>query len=634
LFALDFLGGGLQYVRPMPRNEIFRLEFSRIWLAPPILFRRRKDMIRRIWLAVSLLVVTGLMLTACQTQTVEKPVVQTVIVTAPPQTEIKEVVATDAPKPVAKVKVLHLNLTAGEVATIDPALATDVDAIQLVDEMTVGVVRQNETTGNVEKALATSWDISPDGLVYTFHLRTGVPWVKYDAKTRQVVKVKDGEGKDRTVTAQDFEYGILRTLDPKTASDYAYVLTYVISGAAQYNSGALTDTTKVGVKAIDDATLQITFMDPVVYNLNIAGMWVAHAQPSWLIEEKKDRWTETGNQQSYGPFTLKEWYHDASLTLVKNPFWPSDIINIPQSKIDELTFTMLDASSAFAEFEAGNLDVSGIPLSDVDRVKVDPKLSKQIENVPAMGTEFYAFNVKKAPLDDVRVRRALSYAIDRQSLIDNIIKGQGEPAPWFCRPGAAGCPTLNTYPNLGIKYDAGKAKSELEAYLKEKNLTADQLDLMLTYNTTEANKKTAEAIVAMWKQVLGLNVTMTNMERKVFYAQRQSDPNMQIMRSSWVQDYQDANNFDREVFSTGGAYANITRWSDSKYDEMCTKAAKEQDPTKRMELYSQIDQYLVVDQAVIAPLYWYSSLVIYQPHVKHTKSVTGYDWFEKWDIAK
>jgi oligopeptide transport system substrate-binding protein len=234
----------------------------------------------------------------------------------------------------------------------------------------------------------------------------------------------------------------------------------------------------------------------------------------------------------------------------------------------------------------------------------------------------------------VRVRHALSYAIDRQSLIDNIIKGQGEPAQWFCRPGAAACPTPDKYPNLGIKYDAAKAKSELDAYLKEKNLTANKLDLTLTYNTTEQNKQVAEAIAAMWKNVLGLNVTITNMERKVFYAQRQSDPNMQIMRSSWVQDYQDANNFDKEVFSTGGAYANITRWSDSKYDEMCTKAAKEQDPTKRMELYAQADQYLVVDQAVIAPLYWYSGLVIYQPHVKHTKSVTGYDWFEKWDITK
>jgi oligopeptide transport system substrate-binding protein len=593
-------------------------------------------MIRKTWLAVSLLVIASLMLTACQPQTIEKSVVQTVIITAPPQvkTETKEVVVTATPKPADKVKVLHLNLTAGEVATIDPALATDVDAIQLVDEMTVGFVRQNETTGNIEKAMATSWDISPDGLVYTFHLRTGVPWVKYDARTRQVVRVQDGEGKDRMVTAKDFEYGILRTLDPKTASDYAYVLTYVISNAAQFNGGTLTDTTKVGVKALDDATLQITFVDPVVYNLNIAGMWVAHAQPSWLIEEKKDRWTETGYQQSYGPFTLKEWIHDASLTLVKNPYWPADMPNIPQSKIDEVTFTMLAATPAFAEYEAGNLDVSGVPLSDVDRVRVDPKLSKQIENVPTMGTEFYTFNVKKAPLDDVRVRHALSYAIDRQSLIDNIIKGQGEPAQWFCRPGAAACPTPDKYPNLGIKYDAAKAKSELDAYLKEKNLTADKLDLTLTYNTTEQNKQVAEAIAAMWKNVLGLNVTITNMERKVFYAQRQSDPNMQIMRSSWVQDYQDANNFDKEVFSTGGAYANITRWSDSKYDEMCTKAAKEQDPTKRMELYAQADQYLVVDQAVIAPLYWYSSLVIYQPHVKHTKSVTGYDWFEKWDIAK
>jgi oligopeptide transport system substrate-binding protein len=598
-------------------------------------YTRRKDMTRKTWLAVSLLVLVSLMLAACQPQIIEKPVVQTVIVTAPPQvkTETKEVVVTATPQPADKVKVLRLNLTAGDVATIDPALATDVDAIQIVDETTVGFVRQNETTGNIEKAMATSWDISPDGLVYTFHLRTGVPWVKYDAKTKQVVKVQDSSGKDRTVTAKDFEYGILRTLDKKTASEYAYVLTYVISNAFQFNTGEITDTAKVGVKAIDDATLRITFMEPVIYNLNIAGMWVAHAQPSWLIEEKKDRWTETGNQQSYGPFTLKEWFHDASLTLVKNPYWPADMPNIPQSKIDQVTFSMLGSTPAFSDFEAGNLDVAGIPLSDVDRVKADPKLSQQVEDVSTMGTEFYTFNVKKAPLDDVRVRRALSYAIDRKSVVDNIVKGQGEPAQWFCRPGVAACPTPDKYPNLGIKYDPAKAKSELDAYLKEKNLTADKLDLTLTYNTTEGNKKIAEAIAAMWKEVLGLNVKLSNMERKVYFAQWTSDPNMQIMRGTWVQDYQDANNFDKEVFSTGGAYSDVTRWSDPKYDEICAKAAKEQDPAKRMELYSQADQYLVVDQAVIAPLYWYSGLIIYQPYVKHTQSITGYDWFEKWDLA-
>ena len=288
-------------------------------------------MTHKTWMAVSLLVIVSLILAACQPQTIEKPVVQTVVVTAPPQvkTETKEVVVTATPKPADKVKVLRLNAGEGDIPTIDPALAVDVASVhQIIDETTVGFVRQNETTGNIEKAMATSWDISPDGLVYTFHLRTDVPWVKYDAKTKQVVKIKDGDGKDRTVTAKDFEYGILRTLDKKTASDYAYVLTYVISNALQFNSGEITDTAKVGVKAIDDATLRITFMEPVVYNLNIAGMWVAHAQPSWLIEEKKDRWTETGNQQSYGPFTLKEWIHDSSLTLVKNPFWPGTD-NIP-----------------------------------------------------------------------------------------------------------------------------------------------------------------------------------------------------------------------------------------------------------------------------------------------------------------
>ena len=381
--------------------------------------------------------------------------------------------------------------------------------------------------------MATDWKVSDDGLTYTFNLRTDVPWVKWDNPRGEVVKVQtcpdaDGKTTDRMVTAKDFEYGILRTLDPKTASDYAYVLGFAIQGADEYNTGAITDTATVGVKAIDDKTLEIKFKEPAVYNDNIAGMWVAHAQPKWLIEgddctqAKGDRWTETGANQSYGPFALKEWVHDSEITLVKNPFLPS-IPSVPQPKIDEVVFRMLDASPAFAEFEAGNMDSAGIPLSEVDRVKADPAYKDLIENVATLGTEFYSFNTKAAPTDDVRVRQALSLAIDRQSLVDNVNKGSGEVAQWFCRPGATGCPTLDKYPDLGVKYDPAKAKELLDAYLKEKGLTADQLNLTLMFNTSESHAKRAEAIQQMWKDNLGINVSLANQELKV-YLQQRADP--------------------------------------------------------------------------------------------------------------
>ncbi len=159
------------------------------------------------------------------------------------------------------------------------------------------------------------------------------------------------------MTAHDFEYGIKRTCNPETASDYAYVLAYAVKGCNELlNAEGFAEKTSeekqalidgVAAKALDDYTLQVTFTTPAVYNLNIIGMWVAHAMPKWLIEERGDRWTETGFNQSYGPYALKEWVHDSYITIVKNPFWPG-IESSPQASIEEIKFTMLDASPAFS----------------------------------------------------------------------------------------------------------------------------------------------------------------------------------------------------------------------------------------------------------------------------------------------
>lgn len=603
----------------------------------------------RWFIALSLLAAVSLILTACAaptpqvvekviTQVVEKKVVETQVVEKKVvETQVVEkekiVEVTPVPgKPAAKV--LRLAWGPGDIPTIDPALATDVISVQIIEETTVGLVRQNEVTAAIEPGMATSWDVSSDGLVYSFRLRDDVPWVRYDGT--KVVKVQDCEGKDRIVTADDFVYGILRTLNPDTASDYAYVLTFAIAGAEDYNSGVITDTTKVGVQALDAHTLQITVKEPAVYNLNILGLWVAHAQPKWLIEgddcteARGDRWTEQGFFQGYGPFVLKEWIHDASLTLVKNPYWPG-ADNIPISKIDEVQWRFLDASAAFAEFEAGNLDVVGIPLGEMDRVKADPKYKDLIEYVPTLGTEFYSFNTQLPPTDDVRVRKALSLAIDRESLVENVNKGSGQPAQWFCRPGCTACPTPEQYPDLGVKYDPVKARELMDAYLKEKGLTADQLNIVLMFNTSESHKRRAEAIQQMWKNVLGVNVQLTNQEWKVYLKQRKEGKE-NIYRSSWVQDYPDANNFDREVFGPDGAYSDVVDWQNDRFNELVAQAAKETDLAKRTALYAEAEKILVEEEAVIAPLYWYSGPTLYLPNIKHPKSITGYDYFEKWDI--
>jgi oligopeptide transport system substrate-binding protein len=591
-------------------------------------------MSRKLSVALALVVTATMLLSACATPT-PQVIKETVVVT-------KEVVVT--PTPVPK-KVLRLNLGPGDVPTLDPSLATDVSSVQVIELTTVGLTRQNEETAAIEPGMAESWDISEDGKTYTFHLRKGIYWVKYDAAKGEVVQVLDCQGKPREVKAQDFWYGIIRTLKPETASDYAYVLTFAIEGAEEFNTGAITDTAAVGVKVIDDYTLQITFKEPAAYNANIAGMWVAHAEPSWLIEgdecteARGDKWTETGFFQGYGPYTLKEWVHEDHIVLVKNPFWPG-IPSVPQAKIDEIVFRMLEDTAAFAEYEAGNLDVAGVPIGDIDRVKADPVLSKELVIGPVLCTYYYGFNTKAPVVDDVRVRRALSMAIDRKALVENVLKGGQEPAQWFCRPGLTGCPTPKDYPDLGVKYNPEEAKKLLDEYLKEKGLKPEDLDLTLMFNVGVGHEKIAQAIQQMWKEKLGINVKLASQEWKV-YLKTIRDPKAtpQIWRLGWCQDYPDANNFTREVFAFGGsanpADGGGVNWKNDKFEELVVAAAKEMDPKKRVDLYAQAEQILVYEDAVIAPIYWYTRVTCTKPYVKRTFSILGgLEHIEKWDIAK
>jgi len=596
---------------------------------------------------VSLLVLASMLLAACQPAAPVAPekVVETVVVEKEGQTVVVTATPSEAP---AEKKSIRLNLGPGDVPTIDPALATDTSSIQVLWEIMMGLTRQDEVTNKVEPAIAKSWDISKDGKTYTFHLRDDVSWVRYDAVKDEVVQVLNCEEKPRMVNAHDVYYGMLRTLKPATGSNYAYVLAFAVEGASAYNDGKSEDPATVGVKVIDDYTLEITFVEPAAYNAAIAGMWVAYPQPSWLIdgddctEGRGDRWTETGFNQGFGPYALKEWVHDSFITIVKNPFWPADIASAPQPKIEEVTWTMLDETASFANFETGDTDATAVPLADIDRVKADPELSAQLKIAPNLCTYYYGFNTKAPVVDDVRVRRALSMAVDRQALIDNVTKGEQVPAQWFSRPGLAGAPTLEDHPNLGIKSDPAAAKKELQSYLDEKKTTADKLDLTLVFNTSSGHQKIAEAIQQMWKDNLGVNVKLVNQEWKVYLETIRSDNTPQIWRLGWCPDYADANNFIREVFAVNGS-GNPDKngdgtpdgginWKDDAFTTKLLDAAKELDPVKRVELYADAEKMLVVDEAAIIPIYWYTRVTVTKPYVTRTFGSAGQESVDKWDI--
>jgi|SaaInl7_200m_RNA_FD_contig_41_399189_length_2231_multi_18_in_0_out_0_1 oligopeptide transport system substrate-binding protein len=599
----------------------------------------------KIFALIGLLAIGSMALAACQPAPVAEPetIVVTQIVEVEGETVIQEVEVTVIPEPVEEEaapmgpKTLVTQFGYGDIPTLDPALATDSSSIQVLEMTSPGLTRIHEETTATEPSLATSWDISDDGLVYTFHLRTDIPWVKYS--DQGVVEVLDEEGNVRYVNANDFVYGIKRTLDPATASDYSYVL-YIIEGAVDYNTGEVDNADGVGVEAIDDATLQITFTEAAAFNATIAGMWVANPMPQWVIEEKGDRWQETGFNQSYGPYALKEWVHDSYATVTVNPFWPADIASIPQPMIEEITWYFLDAVPAFAEYEAGRMDVTNVPLADLDRVKADPVLSEQLFIGPSFCTYYYGFDTTGLHTDDVRIRRALSLAVDRQSLVDNVTKGGQIPAQWFSRPGLAGSPTTDSHPDLGVVDNVEEAKKLLQEYLDEKGLTAEELDIAIMFNTSSGHQAIAEAIQAMWNENLGLEVKVTNQEWKVYLKTVRSENTPQVWRMGWCMDYPDANNFIYEVMTAGGS-ANSTpvggiNWKDGEdYDawfDLLSQAKVEADPVKRVELYAQAEQILVWEKAAIIPLYWYTTVSVTQPWVDRTFSVMSAQHYEKWDI--
>lgn len=531
---------------------------------------------------------------------------------------------TRTPPPANLASLQMLNLAAccsGRDFEIDPAQVWRGADVQIVTEAFVGLTRQNEETAQVEPGMAISWDVSPDGRVWTFHLRTDVPWVRYNLATQSV------EQTARYVTASDFEYGIKRILDPATEADNAYLL-YLIEGAEDFNAGD-GSASDVGVEALDDSTLEIRLTQPAGYFDVVADSWAMAAQPEWVIEAHDDEWTEDDNIQSYGPYVLEEWEHDSHLILVKNPYWPGTE-SIPQPIIEEITWTLMDDEVAFVEYQTGGLDMVQVLQDDLAIVQPDPQLAAQLAVQPRLVNYYYGFNTLKPPFDDPRVRLAFSLAIDRPALIDEALQGNHEAARWFSPPGMRAAPTIEEYPTLGVAYDPDKARDLLDEVYPDRSQIPP---ITLAFNTSTSHQATAESIQAMWADTLGVQVELESSGWSE-YLDLLKDDAPQIWRLGWSPDCADVHYFLSDLFHGDSDY-NYTNWSSSAFDSLLDEAAFSTDIAARTDLYAQAEDILVAQDAAIIPLYWYTRGALTQPYVRRTYSQIGeMERFEKWAIAE
>ena len=616
------------------------------------------------YLVIALLVIASFLLGACAKPTpevIEKVVtkeVEKVVTKEVEKVVTKEVVVTPTPVPGEEKVTLDYNLGT-EPPTLDPALATDVPSITIIEHLFLALTDLAEEDMTPIPELATKWETPDDGQTWVFHMRNDVPWVWYNPATGEVEVVKDDDGNPRVVNAHDVVYGVKRTLDPRTASDYAYVL-YVIKGGEALNTAdptkddidALLDA--VGVEAVDDFTVKFTLEYPAAYFPQIASMWVTRPEPSWVIQDKGERWIEPGFIVTNGPYVMTEWVHEDHMVFEKNPFWPDwDKVDGNVERIYAVMVT--EASTAFAMYENNELDTAGVPLDQMDRVKSDPELSKQLTIQPIGCTYYYGFTTPKKPVDNPMVRRALSAAIDRKTLVEEVTKGGQIPANTFAPKMIFGSPAGD--PDIApwaLPEDMGgwgyeKAVEEARKWMADAGFPdGEGLDILLMHNVSEGHAKIAQAIQAMWQEAFPkANFTIETQEWKVYLKTLSKAPiedMPHVWRLAWCADYPDENNWVHEVFHpTQGLNRNRMSYDDpyvgdkiKEFAEITEKAARVSDPEQRKALYKKAEKLLVDDIAAIAPIYYYTRVTVTKPWLKrHWHDITHFEtWVLDWEAKK
>lgn len=472
---------------------------------------------------------------------------------------------------------------------LDPHVVTGVPESHLVRALFEGLAVKNPYTLEPEPGVAQSWDISEDGRVITFHINPEARWSNGDP-----------------MTAGDYVWSWKRLLSPVLGSEYSYML-YPVQNARAFNKGDITDFGEVGVKALDDLTLQVTLDERTPYFLQLMDHYSTFAVHPPTIEKfgkATDRytpWTRVENIVSNGAFRLKKWQLNRRIEVEKSDtYWDRDKV-----RLNGIVFYPTEnIVSEERMFRVGQLHYTqSVPLGKIPVYQEMP--DSPYVQAPYLGTYYYLINTTRAPVDDIKVRQALSMAVDRDSLSKNVLKGTVLPAYSITPPD-----TLGYYPPKLFRYNPERARE----LLAEAGYPDGQgwPGLELTYNTSEDHRKIAVALQQMWKDVLNIEVTLTNQEWKV-YLDSITSMNFEIARRGWIGDYVDPNNF-LDLFLTGGGNNN-TGFADPRYDDLVLRKAPQATSREdRFAIFHEAETILM-EQMPIIPIYTYSSKHLIQPSV-------------------
>lgn len=507
---------------------------------------------------------------------------------------------------------LNVNI-ASEPESIDPALNTAVDGAVMINHMFEGLYKWIDDGNGVAKLVlgqAESVDVNAEKTVYTFKIRENAKW-------------SDGQA----VTASDFVYSWQRLVDPATAADYCYMADILLN-ANEIMAGEK-DKSELGVKAIDEHTLEVTLHTPCPYFEEIMAFPSLMPVRQDMIEKGGDQWTfDLSTYVGNGPYKMESWEHNSKIRLVKS----ENYYDFAKLGPNAINFALMDdANAIYAAFNSGQLNfIEEVPVAEIPTLVEQGKLN--IDKY--IGTYYVCFQTQKAPFDDVRVRKAFSLAIDRNYIVEQITRTGQVPASGFVPYGVNDALGIegDDFRTVGGNYmDVSKEAYEANCEEARRLLAEAGYEggagfpvVEYLYNTSDNHKAIGEALQQMWQDELGVTVNLVNQEWNTFL-QTRKEGNYSIARNGWIADYNDPMSF-LDMWLTGGGN-NDAHYSNAEYDALIMQAKSTSDAAERMRLMHQAEDILMGEDVVHAAIYFYTNKYMAQGFTGMYYTPLGYYFF-------